>query len=202
MNGRTDKRQGENYIPRGINAGGIKNYIPRGINAGGIKTIMKVEHQFSLGPPCLMIPMICDSLWMRNFQQLSSMFELYNRMGYLARAYFEGSMKHCPNCIFFWNGLFCSFGISDHTYTFYINILNELWIFILQKKICHFAWSQKGSKIAKTKNKPINTYIKGTEHELISFDLSLGRITLNASYWLIIHKQIKLMQRDLLFHFG
>ena len=35
-NGRTDKRQGENYIPRGINAGGIKNYIPRGINAGGI----------------------------------------------------------------------------------------------------------------------------------------------------------------------
>ena len=28
MNGRTDKRQGENYIPRGINAGGITNLLP------------------------------------------------------------------------------------------------------------------------------------------------------------------------------
>ena len=32
----TDERKDENYIPVGINAGGIKNYIPVGINAGGI----------------------------------------------------------------------------------------------------------------------------------------------------------------------
>ena len=55
-NGRTDKRKDENYIPLGINAGGI--IIPLGINDGGIISTYQLDSKFLLHN-------LVD-LWLRN----------------------------------------------------------------------------------------------------------------------------------------